>query len=267
MDSVHAFVDQLRDALPAAIDRCGVPVSSVIVDGSYARGDFLPDASDLDLTITVTDEAKADGAASFDEALAAMAADMPRREIGRKPLRLDTQWQTEDVVSSSGRMRADEWTEAAIPAGYPKLWLYAFDSIQHHVVLFGRDVTDHYTRLPPVCFIRLRLERLRKAVTAAADGVTDYDATHGTISQMRNAWELMRLICLQQGVRDIRKSAVLAFMRSQYPEVKGTELAWNAYRNGASIPEAAGGFRSLRTNLFGFSQYLLNRLDSDLQKK
>ena len=43
MESVHAFVDRLRDALPAAIDRCGVPISSVIVDGSYARGDFLPD--------------------------------------------------------------------------------------------------------------------------------------------------------------------------------------------------------------------------------
>lgn len=102
-------------------------VVSIMVDGSLVRGDFLDEASDIDLTIT-TDEAASE-VTKVVEIINTCQYLLPKRVWPKKPLKYDIQWQDIETVRETGKRDINEWSINNIPAGYPRLWLYAFDGI------------------------------------------------------------------------------------------------------------------------------------------
>ncbi|MBU3143882.1 hypothetical protein [Clostridium sp. CF012] len=68
------------------------------------------------------------------------------------------------------------------------MWLYAFDSIKYHVVIYGQDITLFYTKIEPQYFIPIRIKRILKSVMDLGDRISDYDINNGTITQIKNAW-------------------------------------------------------------------------------
>jgi len=71
-----------------------------------------------------------------EEVIKNIQSKLPKREYPRKPLVYDIQWQDINTVKECGQRQLNEWSANNIPKGYPKLWLYAFDSIKHHIVIY-----------------------------------------------------------------------------------------------------------------------------------
>lgn len=256
-----------RTSLPDLIAAERLPVVSVILDGSWVRGDFQPGVSDLDLTVTL-----ADHPASLSKVVSALtryfadhSAKFPKRSPGRKPLAWDIQWQSLAEVDAAGQRTLSEWSADDVPAGYPKLWLYAFDSRLHHTVLYGEDVIERYTRLPPRAFVPIRLERLRRSVEALGGNVSDYDRAHGTITQMKNAWETMRLVHLGLGGASIAKDDVAAgWMRAIRDEslLDGGNKIASYYRDPSHYPDNID-VTAFRCFLYSFAQSALQRFPEE----
>ncbi len=114
-----------------------------------------------------------------------MQSKLPKREQPRKPLFYDVQWQDIHTVKDCGERVLKEWNQDSIPKGYPKLWLYAFDSIKYHRVIYGQDITCYYTKIQPQYFITIRMKRIQKSVMELGDRISDYDANNGTITQIK----------------------------------------------------------------------------------
>lgn len=216
----------LQEKLRAFSGRLRSRLVSVQLDGSYVRGDFLTQASDLDLTVTLEGAQTPEDAAEDHHRLADFFSfySLPQRPTGARPLFLDIQWQTIDEVRATAARKAADWSADNVPAGYPKLWLYAFDQRRHHRILFGEDLTSEYTALPPAFFAPLRLTRIRRAALRDGEGVTPYDRAHGTVTQMKHAWEAVRAAVLWYGGTSLCKQQVWSDFGRLVPHFSGREL-------------------------------------------
>ena len=265
---IRDAVDELARRLTALEDRLDEKPVSVMLDGSFVRGDFLVHASDLDMTVTFSDAADAQSIRASQQRIQSVPADvlgrLPAREWPRKPLHVDFQWQTVgDIVATAGR-RDEEWTADAVPPGYPKLWLYAFDVIEHHRIIVGDDLTSLYTRREPAFFVPVRLERLRRSCLKAGAEPTTYDKEHSTITQMKNAWEAMRAVQLRYGTRTIHKREVIANWRKVVPDFPGKETGdriWGFYCGDAlaSVGNSAALIDAFRKQLHHFTLDVVSR--------
>ena len=182
-------------------------VISIIVDGSFVRGDFLDNNSDIDITITVNDVRNGVNK-EIVHFLNELEANLPKRDVSHKPLKYDVQWQSYSDVLKLGKLSIDEWNGSLIPSGYPKLWLYAFDVVNHHRVIYGPDVTVHYSRIDPDNFVALRIERLKNACVSLMGNIGNYEIEHGGITQIKNTFEIMRALYLSKGFKSINKHEV-----------------------------------------------------------
>lgn len=246
--AVRRVVSTLPGALAEWVAARRWPIVSVLLDGSFVRGDFWPGVSDVDVTVTLeAASCAAEAETEIQRLLDDHARTFSSRPAGRKPLRFDVQTQTLDEVTRAARRPVEEWTADNVPPGYPKLWLYAFDGIRHHAVLYGEDMTERYTRLSPAAFVPIRLTRLGRAVAATGDGIPEYDRAHGTITQMKNVWEIMRAVHLARGGSSIAKSDVVAaFEKMALSESlqRGVRRVVECYRTGiVPHPDGEAGFR------------------------
>ncbi|MBP0725976.1 hypothetical protein J5Y03_12415 [Bacillus sp. RG28] len=108
-------------------------IISVMIDGSVIRGDFINDTSDIDLTITTLHK-------NMDFNVKKIIEEVVKNVQSKLPKR----------VKECGKRGSYEWSFNNVPSRYPKLWLYAFDSIKHHVVIYdGQDLTGFYTKIAP----------------------------------------------------------------------------------------------------------------------
>ena len=198
---------------------------SVMVDGSLIRGDFLPNASDVDLTITFGSDLAGPPVCSALEAILAeidqVCADLPVREWPAKPLQFDVHLQTVADVDCTRERELLDWNIEDIPPGYPKLWLYAFDVVRHHLVLFGHDVTVDFCKLPPKTFVPLRMKQIHSEAVIAGAGPTEYDRQHKTISQAMYAWEAIRALQIHYGGDSIKKDEVIRNWNALVPNFSG----------------------------------------------
>lgn len=225
----------------------GGQISSVLADGSLVRGDFVDDASDIDLTITTFTSSlrNSELRAQILNAISIAERKLPKRAYPRKRLRYDIQWQDILTVRQTGQRGIADWSLTNIPEGYPALWLYAFDGIANHEVLVGEDITKYYTRIPPEQFVPLRLERIRRSTENLGTRMSQYEFDHGAITQMKNAWEAVRAVCLWTGLRSLNKDDVYARARAVFSADVDADILdrmWSFYKN-SSIPDDLEAFR------------------------
>ena len=210
-------------------------IISVMIDGSVIRGDFIDESSDIDLTITTLHK-NIDFHVKkiIEEVVRNVQSKLPKREKSRKPLIYDVQWQDIHTVKECGKSGIYEWSFNNVPSGYPKLWLYAFDSIKHHVVIYGQDLTGFYTKIAPQYFIPIRMKRLQKSIIELGEGTSAYDEENGTITQLKNAWEILRCISIEQGFVTIIKNDIFLFCRKHFSDTAELiiiEEIYNFYLN------------------------------------
>lgn len=185
-------------------------IISVIIDGSVIRGDFIEDSSDIDITITTLN----------------------------KKVDLQVKQHIEEVVKN---------IQSKLPKrGYPKLWLYAFDSIKNHKVIYGQDITEFYTKIEPKYFVPIRVERIQRSVMDLNDRVSNYELDKGGITQIKNAWEAIRCICIHNGMLSIRKSDIFLFSKTIFSERADLEVIedlYYFYLNKQNVKLLQGNFR------------------------
>lgn len=212
-------------------------IVSVIIDGSVVRGDFIEDSSDIDITITTfRKDIDLQIKNNIEETIKNIQKKLPIRQYPRKPLIYDIQWQDINTVKDCGKRMIYEWNKDNIPSGYPKLWLYAFDSIKHHIVIYGQDVTQFYTKIEPQYFIPVRMERIRKSAMDLGDRVSDYELNNGGITQIKNAWEAIRCICISKGLLSIMKNDIFHFSKKLFLDTKDLSSRTARPFRGANTP-------------------------------
>lgn len=205
-------------------------IVSVIIDGSVIRGDFIEDSSDIDLTITTSSEKiNVDLKSHIEELVKKTQSKLPKREYPRKPLLYDIQWQDINLVRECGERELRDWNVNNIPSGYPKLWLYAFDSIKHHEVIYGQDITQYYTKIKPQYFVPIRMKRIQKSVIDLGDKISDYEMNNGAITQIKNAWETIRCICVSKGLLSIKKDDIYLFSKTLFSERADLKIIEDLY--------------------------------------
>jgi predicted nucleotidyltransferase len=232
-------------------------VASIMVDGSLVRGDFLDEASDIDLTITTNKPVNE--ITKVVEIINICQNKLPKRVWPSKPLKYDIQWQDIDTVRETGKRSINEWSINNIPTGYPRLWLYAFDGMKFHKIIYGDDVTKLYTKISPCDFVPLRLERLKRSVTEIGSSESDYEKSYGAITQVKNAWETVRAYCLATGLESINKTDVYGHIKKVVTDkelLKTIEILWDFYHGKYEIENA----QEFRENLYNFSLNLLKSL-------
>lgn len=195
-----------------------------------------------------------------------MESKLPKREQPRKPLIYDIQWQDINTVKDCGQRLLNEWNQNNIPQGYPKLWIYAFNSIKHHIVILGQDITDFYTKIEPQYFVPIRMKRIQKSVMDLGDRVSDYDAKNGTITQIKNAWETIRCICIEKGLLSIRKQDIFLFCKKHFSDVGDIKIIEDLYyfylnRQNAKLLE--GNFRK---KLYVFTLHMIENYLLDVER-
>ncbi|KIE46725.1 hypothetical protein U732_3469 [Clostridium argentinense CDC 2741] len=194
-----------------------------------------------------------------EEVIKNIQSKLPKREYPRKPLVYDIQWQDINTVKECGRRELNEWNVNNIPKGYPKLWLYAFDSIKHHVVIYGKDITQFYTKIEPQYFVPIRMEGIQKSVMDLGDRISDYDMKNATITQIKNAWKTIRCICISKGLLSINKNDIFIFCKTLFSdrsELEVIENLYNFYLNKENTKLLEGNFRK---KLCDFSLSIIQR--------
>lgn len=241
-------------------------IISVIIDGSIIRGDFIEDSSDIDMTITTLNK-NVDFQIKIyvENAIRKIESRLPKREYPRKPLIYDVQWQDINTVKEWGQRLLSEWSQNNIPSGYPKLWLYAFDSTKYHTVIYGDDVTCLYTKIAPQCFVPIRIERILKSVIDIGDRITDYEVNNGAITQIKNAWEAVRCICIEKGLFSIRKNDIFTFCKSYFANTDDLDVIEDLfyfYINKQNTKLLEGNFRK---KLYDFTLSFIHKHHMDEQ--
>lgn len=228
-----------------------------MVDGSYVRGDFGQNNSDIDLTITFAGFSKIQvSQEKVKRFVSEQAAVISKRSPNRKPFSFDIQWQSLEQVIDTGRRGIEDWTEENIPSGYPKLWLYAFDQINNHRVLLGEDVTQFYTQIEPKSFVGLRLSRLEKAAETIKGERSKYELENGGISQIKNAFEVLRAIYLSKGFLSIDKFRICQYFEelTDFPEPRTTKRLINYIRT-----QEIDDIDEFRNELYNYTRIVIFR--------
>ncbi|MBS4535066.1 hypothetical protein GOQ29_05460 [Clostridium sp. D2Q-14] len=227
-------------------------IISIIIDGSVVRKDFLENSSDIDITITKSNNnIDLDIKKRVEETIREVESKLPIREFPRKPLIYDIQWQNLEIVRETGHREIQEWNSSNIPSGYPKLWLYAFDSIKYHNVIYGEDMTELYTKISPKYFVPIRIERIIKSVKNLQGNISYYELNKGGITQIKNAWEAIRCICIANGLESINKNDVYRFSKELFKEreeLLTIEDLYGFYLNKENSKLMVGDFRSRLCN-------------------
>jgi len=260
LKKVQENIKQLEDELQKIDSSIKNEIVSVIIDGSFIRGDFIEDSSDIDITITTSHETvDLDIKKQVEGVIESVQSKLPKREWPRKPLIYDIQWQDIETVKDCGQRVLDEWSQENIPRGYPKLWLYAFDSFKHYEVIYGEDITQYYTKIEPQDFIPIRMKRLQKSVMELGDRVSDYEADNGAITQIKNAWETIRCISIEKGLVSIRKEDVYEFGKGYFSDHKDLEMVDDLYYFYLNDPKSKLLEGDFRKKLYDFTLKIIEK--------
>ncbi len=238
-------------------------IMSVMIDGSIARGDFINGSSDIDITITtVNKEINNEIQNKVLETIEDCQKRLPIREYPQKPLMYDIHWQDINTVIECGKRDISEWNANNIPEGYPKIWLYAFDTINNHFVIYGEDVTSFYTKINPMEFTSIRMKGLEKSVMSLGNQVSKYDFNNGTITQIKSAWETIKCVCIEKGLLSVRKTDVFIFCLENLSEFKDMKTIEELYlylmKGDKSLLE-----RDFRNMLYQFSLDMINKYSTE----
>jgi hypothetical protein len=101
------------------------------------------------------------------------------------------------------------------------------------------------------------MERLQKSIMELGERISDYDELNGTITQLKNAWETIRCICISQGIVSINKNEIFIFCQKHFSDRVDLEMIndiYNFYLNKQDTKLFEGNFRK---KLYDFSLKLI----------
>ncbi len=109
------------------------------------------------------------------------------------------------------------------------------------------------------------MERIQKSIMDLGDRISDYDMKNATITQIKNAWETIRCICISKGLLSINKNDILIFCKTLFSDRSGLEVIedlYNFYLNKENTKLLEGNFRK---KLCDFSLNIIQRYYLEVQ--
>jgi len=190
-------------------------IYSIVLYNSLARGDFLPDVSDIDTMIVmkmpnvVFPEAEAKLIMNiFEEESKRFRTEAPRgRHHGAAVVDCIAFGELE--LPLRGRTLIPTNTVLAPPEIKP-LGIYAFDFVKYSRVLFGENFIPYLEVKPPKVFIPERAKRMKPRLQAALE--------HEPVRLPMIAGEALRLAELYFGEHDLDKRKMLHNFMKYVPE-------------------------------------------------
>jgi len=180
---------EFTEAIREAIDGNGhlrEALYSLVLFGSYVRGDYVPRLSDLDFLAVLRWPA--------DEQVKELKAILEKETRSLRPKLVDLPWALVDEVRDP------------MNKGHPFKFLtfYQSDFLDHHVVVYGEEVAP---LLP-------RLDASQLAAWRAESMLGNLERFRGDQEMMRlQAGEVARFLAVVGGARDITKQEVLRALR------------------------------------------------------
>ena len=171
-------------------------IHSLVLFGSYVRGDFVPGLSDLDFLVVVRNEPPyMDRLKEIIEGCAE----------GIKYKLIDLPWERLEDLSDPMRLGY----------GFKFLTIYQRDFLEHHEVVYGEEVAHLIQLYPMDELVRWRIERL-----AGSGKLIEENPGLAPVV----AGEVSRLIAVINGAQDISKRTILETL-----EKAGDEQALEIY--------------------------------------
>ncbi|KPU62581.1 nucleotidyltransferase [Thermococcus sp. EP1] len=178
---------------------------SLILYGSFVRGDFIEGVSDLDFFAVIKDNEKV--IASLKIVLEECCANLGAVEI-------DLAWEYLENL--------DDPLHKGFPFKF--LTIYQQDFLEHHVVIYGDDITSLLPRYYFKDLLKWRIERLLASINKFS----------GNLKMLHiGAGEVVRLLALIHGARSLRKKEVLRVLEI-IGDIEALEI-YRAYLNGREL--------------------------------
>ena len=189
-------------------------VFSLILFGSYVRGDYMPGVSDLDICAVLRGESAADALRR--------AVDECVRSTGYDGA-VDLAWCTVEEMRNP------------LAGGYPFKFLtvYLEDFRKHHRVIYGEEIAGLLPEKPPGDTLRWRAKRLRELAEERKGDERMLSIVAG---------EAVRLLALLHGATGISKGEVEKALDAVSEESLRAlaRSVWSAYLSGRTVsPEVA----------------------------
>jgi len=179
-----SFKECVREKITADPERS--KIYSLVLFGSYIRGDFVPGLSDLDILIVVNDELP--DLDRLKESIQACAEGIDYKLI-------DLPWERLENLRNPVNKGY----------GFKFLTIYLRDFLENHEVVYGEKVSHLLPRYDMDALIRWRTKRLSKYGELIKDRPDMAPVVAG---------EVCRLMALINGAEDISKQAVLEALRA-----------------------------------------------------
>jgi len=204
------FLKCVRDGIVVDAE-LGGGLYSLILFGSYVRGDFIDGVSDLDF-FAVLKEGSEGIIPKLTAMLEACTSDIKQASI-------DVAWEYLENLHDP------------LHRGYPFkfLTIYQGDFLEHHVVLYGNDIADILPRYEWRDLARWRAERQLLYLEGQLDR-----ARRGDPKMLRiGAGEIIRLMALLNGAESISKCDILQVLE-RLGDVYALEI-FSAYLEGREL--------------------------------
>jgi len=172
-------------------------IHSLVLFGSYVRGDFVPGLSDLDFFVVVRDEPP--DMDRLKDIIEGCAEDIDYNLV-------DLPWERLDDLRDPMRLGY----------GFKFLTIYQRDFLMHHEVVYGEEVTHLIPLYPMEELVRWRTERLADSGKLIEENPALAPVVAGEVS---------RLIAVINGAQDISKQTILETL-----EKVGDEQALEIYK-------------------------------------
>ncbi len=73
------------------------------------------------------------------------------------------------------------------------------------------------------------MEKIQKYIIDLGDRISDYEVNNGAITQIKNAWETIRCICMYKGLLSIRKNDIFLFCNGHFSGTRDLEIIEDLY--------------------------------------
>jgi predicted nucleotidyltransferase len=191
-----SFKECIRERISA--DPESSKIHSIVLFGSYVRGDFIPGLSDLDILVIVGDEAP--DMARLSDVIGGCVEGVGHRL-------LDLPWERLENLRDPINMGY----------GFKFLTLYLHDFLENHEVVYGEEIAHILPRYDTDTLIKWRTKRLSKSGELIKDRPDMAPVMAG---------EVCRLMALISGAEGISKQAILDALKAV-----GDERATDIYES------------------------------------
>ena len=208
------IVEEVREIINNLPEKLRQEIVSVVLFGSLARGDFVPNVSDIDIFIVFKDRISKENIEKILRAIYSIGEKY--RGYSKYDKVIDIPWMFESELPTKGSGKK---------TFFKFLSIYAFDFVKYSKVLYGRDIVNEIEVPNPRDLVIERAERLLKLLNKC-ESENDYYMIRII------AGETIRLAQIAYGEITIDKRKVLQNFLKYVPEYPMKHFAveiWKEY--------------------------------------